>query len=177
MRQMTLLNLGAGGHAAPDDVRGDLREIQVDIAAPADVIADLRNLPFDDDYADAVYSSHVIEHFDERDLVGMVAEWRRVLKPGGTMTVSCPDAQSAARFIAQNGIDAVAYVADGGQEIRGQDLFFGYAPYFEAFGARMRHRVAFDMRKLAHVLSSAGFTEGNVFQYEDRFELVAVAVK
>lgn len=177
MIQDVLLNLGAGGHAAPDDVRGDLREIQVDISAPADVIADLRELPFDDDHAAAVYCAHVIEHFEECHLVDLVREWRRVLKPGGTLRVRCPDVQSAAQFIAQNGVDAVAYVAGGGMAIRGQDIIFGYAPFFETFGDPMRHRVAFDIRKLANVLHEAGFIEGHVNQYAEAFELEAIAVK
>lgn len=174
---MILLNLGAGGHAAPPDVLNGMQEIQVDVRAPADVIADIRHLPFEDDYADGVFSSHVIEHFDEHELVPMVTEWRRVLKVGGRMQINCPDIRSAAQFIAANGVDAVAYVTEEGIEIRGHDLIFGYTPYVAAQGDPMRHKSALDIRKLAYVLNQAGFDNGHVTQHAGWYSLTAIAVK
>lgn len=39
-----------------------------------------------------VYASHVLEHFDYKDeVVPALAEWRRVLQPGGSLHVSVPD--------------------------------------------------------------------------------------
>jgi SAM-dependent methyltransferase len=174
---MILLNLGAGGHTAPSDVLGSMTEVKVDIRPPADVVADIRSLPFADEYADAVYSSHVIEHFDERELVPMVSEWRRVLKTGGRMHVNCPDVQSAAAFIADNGVDAVAYTTDDGIQIRGHDLLFGYVGYVAGQGDPMRHKSALDIRKLAHVLHQAGFDNGTVTQRAGWYALSATATK
>lgn len=174
---MILLNLGAGGHAAPPDVLNGMQEIQIDVKAPADVIADIRHLPFDDGYADAIYNSHVIEHFDERELVPMVAEWRRVLKVGGRLQINCPDIRSAAQFIALNGVDAVAYTTADGLRIRGHDLLFGYTPYVAEQGDPMRHKSALDIRKLAYVLNQAGFDNGHVTQQSSWYSLTAIAVK
>lgn len=174
---MILLNLGAGGHAAPADVSNGMREIQVDVRAPADVIADIRHLPFEDDYADAIYNSHVIEHFNEDELVPMVAEWRRVLKVGGRLQINCPDIRSTAQFIAVNGVDAVAYTTPEGMQIRGHDLIHGYWPYIAAQGEPMRHKSSLDIRKLAYVLNQAGFDNGHVTQQTGWYSLTAIAIK
>lgn len=48
-------------------------------------IADCRQLPFEDDRFDRVYSGDVLEHQDFDDGVTMLREMRRVLKPGGLL--------------------------------------------------------------------------------------------
>ena len=51
-------------------------------------VCDLRSLPVDDDRFDAVVFSQVMEHLPDPDLV--VAELRRVLRPGGRLFYSGP---------------------------------------------------------------------------------------
>jgi len=65
-----------------------------------DHVANARNLAcFGDDTFEQIYASHVIEHFDYKDeLVTALAEWRRVLAPGGVLSVSVPDLDSLARL-------------------------------------------------------------------------------
>jgi SAM-dependent methyltransferase len=55
-----------------------------------DVAADLRELPFPDDYADEARAIHVIEHFQPWEAKTVIAEWVRVLKPGATLALECP---------------------------------------------------------------------------------------
>jgi SAM-dependent methyltransferase len=52
-------------------------------------VGDVRQLPFPDDTYDAIYSPGVCEHFEEGP-VGVLAETRRVLRPGGIAVVSTP---------------------------------------------------------------------------------------
>jgi SAM-dependent methyltransferase len=56
-----------------------------------DVEADLRELPFPDDYADEARAIHVIEHFHVWEAKKVIKEWMRVLKPGGTLAIECPN--------------------------------------------------------------------------------------
>lgn len=50
---------------------------------------DCRELPFKDNTLDWVYSSHLIEDFE--DWNPLLNEWVRVLKPGGRLVILLPD--------------------------------------------------------------------------------------
>ena len=52
--------------------------------------ADLLALPFPDGYADEARAIHVIEHFQVWDAPTAMAEWVRVLKPGGVLAATVP---------------------------------------------------------------------------------------
>jgi len=54
---------------------------------------------FPDNTFEALYASHVLEHFDYNDqLQATLHEWRRVLLPGGTLYISVPDLDILARL-------------------------------------------------------------------------------
>jgi SAM-dependent methyltransferase len=52
-------------------------------------VGDVRELPFNDDTFDAIYSMGTIEHFDATEQA--VAEMARVLKPGGRAIIGVPN--------------------------------------------------------------------------------------
>ncbi len=77
-------------------------EILNHIDAPGvDHIMDARDLSgFDSDTFGCIYASHVVEHFDYTgELQATLAEWLRVLQPGGMLYVSVPDIEVIARLI------------------------------------------------------------------------------
>lgn len=76
------LNLGCGSKKIDGWTGVDIKS--------ADVVADIRHLPFDDDSADEIMAIHVCEHFYVKEILGVIKEWRRVLKPGGTMALELP---------------------------------------------------------------------------------------
>ncbi len=55
-----------------------------------DVVCDIRELPFDDGFADEVLAVHVLEHFYIWEAEDVVNEWVRVLKPGGKLVIEVP---------------------------------------------------------------------------------------
>ncbi len=55
-----------------------------------DVVADVRKLPFPDDYADEARAIHIIEHFYAWEALDVVKEWVRVIKPGAQLAIECP---------------------------------------------------------------------------------------
>jgi len=80
------LHLGSGGHELPGWVNVDL------VGMGSDLRWDLTGkLPFPDASADAVFLEHVLEHFPLETVLGMLAECRRVLVPGGILRAGVPD--------------------------------------------------------------------------------------
>lgn len=57
-----------------------------------DHVGDCRRTRFPDGSFDLVYSSHVIEHVEWFEVEGTIAEWARILKPGGSLEVHTVDA-------------------------------------------------------------------------------------
>jgi predicted SAM-dependent methyltransferase len=65
-----------------------------------DHVSNASNLhAFVDNTFEQIYASHVVEHFDYKDqLIETLKEWRRVLRPAGTLCVSVPDLDVLARL-------------------------------------------------------------------------------
>lgn len=104
---MKILNLGCGGER-PKSESGvewtnmdNLHELfppgtpqRMDLdGEPNYVNADIsKGIPLFSDTVDGVLLSHVLEHFDAQDGLLLLKECRRVLRPGGYLLVSVPDA-------------------------------------------------------------------------------------
>ncbi len=82
------LNLGCGDDIRPGFVNVDKFPLNESV-----VQADLPNLPFEDEQADEVLLSHVLEHFGYADGELLCREIHRVLKPGGYAFIEVPDIQ------------------------------------------------------------------------------------
>ncbi len=93
-REPRLLNLGCGLCFHPAWVNVDFRQ-----TGPGVVAHDLsRGVPFPDASFDAVYHSHLLEHFHASTAPLFLAECHRVLKPGGILRVAVPDLEAMARI-------------------------------------------------------------------------------
>lgn len=80
------LNLGCWYKKLPGFVN-----IDIDPNQKPDVVADFRKLPYGDGEVSELYCGHVIEHNTLPEVQACMREWRRVLKPGGVLTVTIPD--------------------------------------------------------------------------------------
>lgn len=56
------------------------------------------DFPFEDNCVDCIYSSHLLEYFDRTEVVPILKEWRRVLKPGGILRTAVPDFGAMAKL-------------------------------------------------------------------------------
>ena len=84
---MKCLNLGCGERIHPDWVNLDLHPM-----VPGVQEWDLKaGLPFPDASFDAVYHSHVLEHFSKADGLRLLDRCGHVLRRGGTIRVVVPD--------------------------------------------------------------------------------------
>jgi SAM-dependent methyltransferase len=79
------LNIGAGSTV-------------IDGYTPLDIKTGTKasKLPYEDASVDEVYASHVLEHFPYERVPLVLAEWARVLRPGGIMRIGVPDMEKIA---------------------------------------------------------------------------------
>jgi len=79
------LNLGCGNDIRPGWLNLDLLELP-----GVDMVWDLNRFPypFEEDTFDSIFSSHVLEHLE--DLINVMAELRRITRPGGTIRLELP---------------------------------------------------------------------------------------
>ena len=82
------LNLGSGSTLLKDFINVD---IAYKLKAKNYVEADIRDLPFPDNYADYILARQVLEHIPFLNVMNTLVEWVRVLKPGGRMVITCPN--------------------------------------------------------------------------------------
>ena len=73
----------------------DWKIVDVEPRPEVDYVMNAADLSaFADESVDVIYSSHVLEHFHHtlnNELLRVLIEWRRVLKPGGKLLISVPD--------------------------------------------------------------------------------------
>lgn len=81
------LHLGCGRRFIPGYFHVDAVEFpHVDLVHAVD---QLPMVP--DESVEVIYACHVLEHYQRRAVPRVLAEWRRILKPGGTLRVAVPD--------------------------------------------------------------------------------------
>ena len=88
------LNLGAG-----DDSHAARWNLDIRRCAGTDVLADAHQLPFADASLDEVLAQDLLEHFPGAETDALLAEWVRVLRPGGTLRVQTPDIRALAQSL------------------------------------------------------------------------------
>jgi SAM-dependent methyltransferase len=106
------LNLGCGDKILPGYINVDVAAVRG--GQKPDVLCDLRRLgPFADGCADEVLAVHVIEHFWRWEVVEILRDWARVLRPGGRMIVECPNLLTACAEILKDPAGAVGPGPEG----------------------------------------------------------------
>ena len=89
-REITRLNWGCGGWVEPGWINSDIKE------APGVLACDIRDgLPLDGDSIDYAVSIHALPEFHYTEIIGVLQELRRVLKPGGVLRLGLPDLERA----------------------------------------------------------------------------------
>jgi predicted SAM-dependent methyltransferase len=148
---MLQLHLGCGKRYIPGFVHVDLADYP-----HIDHRSDVSDLSmFNDGVADLIYASHVLEYFDRFEALDVLAEWRRVLKPGGVLRVAVPDFAALVEVYRRYGkLSMIIGPLYGRMEV---------APGSQRF---IYHRTVYDFQSLRETLEIAGFT--NVRRYDWR---------
>jgi cephalosporin hydroxylase len=128
------------------------------------MVCDLHKLtPFASDSVDEILAVHVVEHFWRWEVLDVLKEWVRVLKPGGQMILECPNLSSACEEFLKNPSAA----ATGGPEgQRSMWVFYGDPRWQDPY---MVHRWGYTPSSLAQLMEEAGLV--NVRQEAAQFKL------
>ena len=177
----TLLHVGCGvadPRKLPAEFfpAGEWREIRLDLdpgVAP-DIVASITDMTaVADGSVDAVWSAHNIEHLFAHEVPRALAEFRRVLRPGGFALVTVPDLQRAAALIAEDRLAEPAYLSPAGP-VAPLDMLYGHGVAIAEGNSFMAHRTGFTARTLEAALLAAGFPVVRVLR-DERFALWAAA--
>ncbi len=152
MTNLIKLNLGCGDKILADYINVDVAQERS--GKQPDVICDVRNLnKFSNDYADEILAVHVIEHFWRWEVVSILKEWVRVLKPNGKLILECPNLKSACEQFLQ---DPDLYSGPGQEGQRTMWVFYGDPSWTDPL---MVHRWGYTPISLAKVMHEAGLRE------------------
>lgn len=179
-REPRVINLGSGGEYSPLELQVDLDE-----APHIDFHCDIRKLPTEwENTFDIAKATHVLEHFDFEDTANVLAEWLRILKPGGKIEIVVPDMQAYGELLAEGKIDV--YVQGG---VWGDQAhpFWQQKPYGGYDEKRTRwlkhsndhnhHKSGFVARFLIDLMKDVGFDDVTAERHPDYFELRVTGYK
>lgn len=117
--------------------------------------ANVKNLPFEDNFADYIETSDMIEHLPYREVFGALKEMYRVLKPGGEIRIETVNFDEIARLW-------VLSVANHQGNLNFSDpncAFYDLQEvvYGNQIGEGQFHRSAFNPHFMARLMRDAGF--------------------
>ena len=133
------LHLGAGEKYWPGWVN-------VDVVGDQDVTASINKLPFDSNSVDEIQCMHLFEHIARMDVPNVLAEWLRVLKPGGRLTMEMPS------------LDAIVALLYAGEKNIRLTLFGIFGDPREK-SSYMAHRWCWSRAEITEQLSESGFQD------------------
>lgn len=178
--QPIIVNAGCGASGAErlPGLFASWRHVRVDVdpAARPDIVADITDLaPLGDNFADALWTAHCVEHLYRHQVVKALAEFRRVLKNDGFAVITVPDIQAISRYIAEDRITETIYESPAGP-ISAHDMLFGHGKSVAEGHRHMAHKTAFTPSYMIECMQAAGFAD-IIIRRRSNFELAAVGAK
>lgn len=168
--QPRILHVGAGGSTMPPWLGlPAYTEVRLDIVADfdPDIVASMLDMG-DIGQFHGLYTSHCLEHVYPHEVAIALAEFLRVLIPGGMAIIIVPDLEDV------RPTDDVLYGSPAGP-ICGLDLFYGYRPLLAGL-PHMAHHTGFTAASLGAAMTAAGFGKVKTARFEP-FNLMGVGCK
>lgn len=145
---------------------GEWRELRYDIdpAVEPEITGSITDMSgIETASVDAVWSSHNLEHLYPHEVPVALAEFRRVLKPGGFALITLPDLQQVAEIVATGVMEEPAYTSPAGP-IAPLDMIYGWRVPLAAGNLFMAHRTGFVQNSLKRAMENAGLAQVQVIR-------------
>ena len=113
----------------------------------------IRDLEFGDNSVDLIYASHVIEYFDREEIIPLLQEWYRVLKPNGVLRIAVPDFE-AMNMLYHNG------------KVKLKDILGPLYGRMPMGGETIYHKTTYDYESLHLLLDELSYN--NIKRYDWR---------
>jgi len=159
-----LLELGAGPR---EEMRG---WTSVDLNVGADIQHDLTQpLPLPEASVDAIYSSHMLEHFTyPHPMLALLRDCLRVLKPGGSLKIAVPNARLFLdAYYDPASFDRAKYCTEEvGLHFTSRIDVVNFIAYLGG-----DHNFMFDEENLPRVLEEAGFRGARLREFDPSIDV------
>jgi predicted SAM-dependent methyltransferase len=132
------LHIGVGKNYIPGWINFDIFSNN-----RADSYGSALALPYDREFFDVIYASHVLEHFNRHMILSVLSHWRDLLVDGGILRLAVPDFNAICRrYLASYDLEEVTGLLYGGQS-HVLDV----------------HQIVFDATTLRGAMKKVGFKE------------------
>lgn len=159
-----VLHAGCGREPLPEWFPGQEVRLDIDPGVSPDFVAPLTDMGDIGQY-EIAYCSHTLEHLAPHDIDTALAEFRRVLTPGGFLVIVVPNLENIKPTM------DVVYDSPAGP-ITGLDMYYGKASMVKD-NPYMAHKFGFVRKTLEQFLERAGFTVTHVA--DSNFNLMVTA--
>lgn len=160
-----LVNLNKIHFGAGSDCKQNF--LNVDLNPSADVFLDLRNkLNIKNDSIEFIYSSHLVEHFHDDELIIHLQECYRILGDGGVLRLCIPDFEKVFHYYTEKNnsrLDEVRTVISTKLSLPEQ-MICRMDWVNKAVHEYGEHKICIDWEKIQHLLVFVGFKKANVVQ-------------
>lgn len=140
----------------------------MDLFLECDIFWNLnRQLPFPDESLSEIYASHTLEHFNREQILRLLRECHRCLKPAGNIRLCVPNARIYVEAYMRAPLPfepvdvyAPAYKIDSPID------YINYTAYMDG-----HHKHMFDEENLICVLLRSGFSNARLDRYNKEYDL------
>jgi predicted SAM-dependent methyltransferase len=158
------LELGAGDRSMEGWTSVDMNDncaLNLDLTEP---------IPFPDNSVSMIYSSHVLEHFKYTELIKLIEECLRILKPGGLFSASVPNARIYlnAYHDPDNFKPEIFCRYKPAYHYNSKIDYVNYMAYMDG-----HHQYMFDEENLLEVIKRAGFRNAELRDFDEVLDLEA----
>ena len=157
------LEFGAGEN------RGICGWTYVDVNDNCDLTLDLKqSLPFPDNSVAMIYSSHLLEHFNYKNLLSFLKECLRILKPGGIFSAAVPNAKIYLdAYQTPEGFDPGIFCRhEPAFNYNSKIDYVNYMAYMDG-----HHKYMFDEENVLIILKKCGFINVRLREFDEMTDL------